>query len=82
MLSRVAFIRTDVSEKLLLRSVLRLLVTVNVVPSSPILFGLMMDAISSYEESVLTKATWRNIPEEGVLLPDYTSTYQKRLIIY
>jgi hypothetical protein len=49
-----------------LRSMLRLLVTANV-PSSPILVNLMMDAILSSEMSVLTRATQRNIPEDGSL---------------
>jgi hypothetical protein len=37
-----------------LRSMRRLLVTVNVVPSSPILVTLMMEALSSFETSVIT----------------------------
>jgi hypothetical protein len=32
------------------------------VPSSPILVTLMLEALSSSEMSVLTRATWRNIP--------------------
>jgi hypothetical protein len=47
-------------------SVFRLLVTANV-PSSPILVTLMVDLLSSSETSVLTRATWHNILEGGIL---------------
>jgi hypothetical protein len=63
MLHRVALVRIEVSEERIaslvrvkrfgkLCSVLRLLVTVNVAPKSPILVILMMETIRSYETSV------------------------------
>jgi hypothetical protein len=45
-----------------LLSVLQLLVTANVVPSSPILVTLIKEALSSSETSVLTRAVRRHIP--------------------
>jgi hypothetical protein len=39
----------------------------NVVPSSPILVAMLMGAIRSSETSVLTRATRRNIPEDGIV---------------
>jgi hypothetical protein len=47
--------------------VFRLPFTANFAPSSPILITLKMVALHSFETSVLTKGTWRNIPEDGIL---------------
>jgi hypothetical protein len=72
--SRMALVRADVSEECIAsiirvtrigvtsNSVLRLLITANVVPSSPILVSVMMEAIHSSETSVLIRATRRHIP--------------------
>jgi hypothetical protein len=48
-------------------SVFQLLVSANIVPSSPILITLMMEMICSSKTSVLTRATWGIIPEDGIL---------------
>jgi hypothetical protein len=73
MLRRVPLVRTEVSEERIgsiIRagacSVLRLLVTANVVPRSPILITLMNEALSSSETSVPTRATHRNMSEDAI----------------
>jgi hypothetical protein len=55
-------------------------VIVNVGPSSPILVTLMMEEILSSETSVLTRATRRNIPEDGIILIITVSTHLEKLL--
>jgi hypothetical protein len=58
MLRRVAPVRTDVSEEL---SVSFIRVIIDELGTT-----LMKEALSSSETSVLTRATWRNIPEDTI----------------
>jgi hypothetical protein len=73
MLRRVGLVRADDSEELsasiirVTRIVRRLLVTVKVVPSSPIIATLIMEALRSSESTVLTSSTRRNILEDDIL---------------
>jgi hypothetical protein len=49
------------------RRVRRLLFTINVVSSSPIVVTVIMHALISFETSVLTRSTPRIIPEDDIL---------------
>jgi hypothetical protein len=48
------------------RNIFQLLITANIVSSPLILFTIMMEAISSSETHVLTRATGRHITEDGI----------------
>jgi hypothetical protein len=63
--------RRTLRRNTIFRSVRRLLVRASVVPSSQILVTLMMAALSSSETSVLTRATRRNISEDGIVDINY-----------
>jgi hypothetical protein len=67
---RINELGTTLAETLLLRSMRRLLVTTDIVPSSTILVTVMMEELLSYGTSILTRATRSNIPEAGIIHND------------
>jgi hypothetical protein len=84
MLRRVALVRIDFLEESITSiirveriresGVRRLAVTASVVPSSLIFVTLMMEALISFETSILTIATRLNILEDAILLDVLAST--------
>jgi hypothetical protein len=62
-----------------LRSLRRLLVTANVVPSSTILVTLMMEALSPSETLVVTSAARRNMPEDYIS-SNYSQLFAPRVL--
>jgi hypothetical protein len=61
----VALVRTNISE--FLHSVFQLQVTADGVPGSLVLSILIMEVLHFSKMLLLTGATWRHIPEDGIL---------------
>jgi hypothetical protein len=70
-----------VAYSVFLRSAFRLLFTANVAASTPIVFTLMMEAMSSSETSVLTTVTGHNIAEDGILHSDRRENHKSYIAL-
>jgi hypothetical protein len=66
---------------LFLRSVVKLLVTANVVHSSLILLTLVMEAICFSVTSIITRDTRRNIPEDDILHSHWRETFKSYIAL-
>jgi hypothetical protein len=66
-LSCIPFIASFLKQLVFLCSVLQLLVTANIFPTSLILATLMMEVLLLSETSILTRAIRSYIPEDGIL---------------
>jgi hypothetical protein len=67
---------------IILRNVRRLLVTANLVHSTPILFTPMIEALRSAKTSVLTRATRRNFPEGCILHSQRREILKSYIVIH
>jgi hypothetical protein len=58
-----------------------LLLTADVLPTSPILVTLVMEALSFSQTSNLIRVTRRNIPEDGILPSDRRENLKSYIIL-